>query len=378
MAPRLGVAYDVFGDAKTAVRASANKYMNQNSTDIASRYNPMVQTTDRRNWFDCDLTPGTSTCSGRVLPTNGNTIPEDNEIGPTGNRNFGVSTGRRPDPDLGRQYNWDYSVGVDHALTPSLSITGAWYHRRFHNVEGQYNTLVDPAADWTAFQTINPQTGEPMTIFNLNPNKLGLVDLVDRNSEVNTRIYTGYEASLRMRLPGGVTALGGWTRERTTTVTCDTSNPNSFLYCDQTGERLQQLGAVDSIPFLNEFKLAASYPLPFQAQVSVSFLSYAGPVLGVNWTPAASVFPNAQRTQPVTVPLIPPGTEYGDRWNQVDIGGKKIVRIGRTEFQGAVDVFNALNSSAVLTQLQVYGPTLGRPTAVLQGRLLRLSGTVKF
>ena len=31
-------------------------------TDIASRYNPMAQTTDRRNWFDCDLTPGTSTC----------------------------------------------------------------------------------------------------------------------------------------------------------------------------------------------------------------------------------------------------------------------------------------------------------------------------
>jgi hypothetical protein len=110
----------------------------------------------------------------------------------------------------------------------------------------------------------------------------------------------------------------------------------------------------------------------------VSLLSYAGPPLGVNWTPGAAVFPNGQRTQPVTVPLIAPGTKYGDRWNQVDIGGKKIVRIGRTEFQGAVDVFNALNSSAVLTQLQVYGPTLDRPTTLLQGRLLRLSGTVKF
>lgn len=63
--------------------------MNQNSTDIASRYNPMAQQSDRRNWFDCDLRAGTSSCSGVVLPTNGDGIPQDNEIGPTGNRNLG-------------------------------------------------------------------------------------------------------------------------------------------------------------------------------------------------------------------------------------------------------------------------------------------------
>jgi hypothetical protein len=378
IAPRLGAAYDVLGNAKTAVRFSASKYMNQNSTDIASRYNPMSQTTDRRNWFDCDVITGTSTCSGRALPTNGNGIPEDNEIGPTGNRNFGVSTGRRPDPDLKRQYNWDYNVAVDHAVTPSLSVTGAWYHRRFYNIEGQYNTLIDPVADWTAFQTTNPLTGQPMTIFNLNPTKLGLVDLVDRNSDLNTRLYTGFEASFRLRLPRGATALGGWTRERTTTVTCDTVNPNQYIYCDQTGERFQQLGAVPSIPFTDEFKLAGTYPLPGRVQASSSMLSYAGPVLGVNWTPGAEVFPNGRRTQPVTVPLIPPGTKYGDRWTQVDVGGKKIFALGARQLDAQVDVFNVFNSNAVLTQLQVYGPTLDRPTSVLQGRLLRLSGTFRF
>lgn len=378
VAPRLGLAYDVFGDAKTAVRASASRYMNQNSTDIASRYNPMAQQTDRRNWFDCDLRPGTSTCSGALLPTNGDSIPQDNEIGPTGNRNFGVSTGRRPDPDLRRQYNWDYSVGVDHAVTPSLSVTGAWYHRTFHNVEGQFNTLVDPVADWAAFQTTNPLTNQPMTLFNLSPAKLGLVDLVDRNSDVNTRIYTGFEASFRLRLPRGATALGGWMRERTETVTCDTSNPNQFLYCDQTGALQQALGSVAGIPFLNEFKLALAYPLPWRTSASISMLSYPGPMLRVDWIPGANVFPNGQRTQPVTVPLIAPGTKYGDRWNQVDLGVKKTLRVGRADIEGQVDVFNAFNSSAVLTQLQVFGPTLDRPTAILQGRLVRLSVGVRF
>ena len=378
IAPRLGIAYDVFGNAKTALRVNANKYMNQNSTDIASRYNPMAQTSDRRNWFDCDLIAGTSTCSARVLATNRNGIPEDNEIGPTGNRNFGVAVGRRPDQDLRRQYNWDYSVGLDHAITPSLSVTGAWYHRTFHNIEGQYNTLVDLVADWVPFQTTNPQTGDPITLYNLNPAKLGQVDLVDRNSDINTRIYTGFETSFRMRLPRGAIALGGWTVDRTRRVTCDTSNPNQLRFCDETGERYQELGAVPNIPFIHEFKLAASYPLPRRSQVSLSLLSYAGSQLGVSWNPEPAVFPNGQRTQPVTVPLIPPGTKYGDRWNQVDIGGKKTFRVGRTEFQAQVDVFNMLNSSAALTQLQVFGPSLDRPTSILQGRLLRLSTTVTF
>jgi hypothetical protein len=378
VSPRLGIAYDVFGTAKTAIRASASKYTFQNSTDIASRYNPMSQASDRRNWFDCDVVAGTSTCSGRALPSNGDGIPQDYEIGPSGNRNFGISTGRRPDPGLNRQYNWDYSVGVDHAVTAALSITGAWYYRTFHNVEGQYNTLVDPVSDWVAFTTINPLTLEPMTIFNLMPSKLGLVDLVDRNSDINTRVYNGFEASFRLRLPGGGTALGGFTRERTQSTTCDTSNPNQWLYCDQTGELKQELGAVEGIPFRNEFKLAGSYPLPGRISASVSLLSYAGPLLAVNWTPGAAVFPNGQRTQPVTVPLIAPGTKYGDRWNQVDVGVKKSVRLGHGELDGQVDVFNLFNSSAVLTELQVFGPSLGQPTSILQGRLLRLSASFRF
>jgi hypothetical protein len=259
-----------------------------------------------------------------------------------------------------------------------LSITGAWYYRRFYNVEGQYNTLIDPVADWFPFQATNPLTGQPMTLFNLNATKLGLVDLVDRNSDQNTRIYIGYEASFRLRLPRGAMALGGWTRERTTTVTCDTVNPNQFIYCDQTRGLYQELGAVPNIPFRNEFKLAAASPLPGGVQASVSVLSYAGPQLGVNWTPGAATFPSGQRTQPVTVPLIAPGTKFGDRWNQVDVGGKKIIRLGSREFDARADVFNVLNSNAVLTQLQVFGATLDRPTSVLQGRLLRLSGTLKF
>ena len=68
------------------------------TTDFANRYDPLVLQSDTRNWSDCDFLPGTSTCSTLVLPTNGDGIAQDNEIGPSNNKNLGLSPTRRPDP----------------------------------------------------------------------------------------------------------------------------------------------------------------------------------------------------------------------------------------------------------------------------------------
>jgi hypothetical protein len=97
----------------------------------------------------------------------------------------------------------------------------------------------------------------------------------------------------------------------------------------------------------------------------------------VNWAVPTNLFPGG-RTQAVTVGLIPPGSEYLDRWNQLDVEVKKTFRVGAVLFEPAVEVYNALNSNVVLTQNQSYGSTLGQPQRVLQGRLVRLSTQVKF
>src|SRR5439155_16841096 len=88
--PRFSAIYDVFGDGKTALKVSAGKY-NENLTAQDSIW-PWADAglrMETRNWFDCDLTLGTSTCSGRILPTNGDDIAQDNEIGPSSNPNWG-------------------------------------------------------------------------------------------------------------------------------------------------------------------------------------------------------------------------------------------------------------------------------------------------
>jgi hypothetical protein len=163
--------------------------------------------------------------------------------------------------------------------------------------------------------------------------------------------------------------FGGWSADRLVTVSCASFDPNTFRYCDQSQYK---------IPFRSDFKLAGSYSLVWDVQVGVSLQSYAGLPLAVNWTPAASVFPGGQRTQSVVVNLISPGSSYLDRWTELDLSFRKVFKIGKYRVDGALDMFNALNSNVVLSQNQAFGSSLGQPLAVLQGRLLRLSTQLKF
>ncbi|PYR48813.1 MAG: hypothetical protein DMF95_13685 [Acidobacteria bacterium] len=370
LAPRFSMVYDLTGDAKTAVKGSVNKYNRAYTTDFVNRYDPLVLQSDTRNWSDCDFVPGTSTCSSLVLPTNRDGIAQDNEIGPSNNRNLGIIATRRPDPNLKRPYDIEYSLGIVRELVRGVSVTGAWYRRETYNLEQQINTLVT-VNDFTSFTTPSPLNGESVTIYNLNRSKQGLVDLLDTTAADRSKAgvsYNGLEASFAARLPGGGNMFGGWSADRLINVTCAGFDPNTFRYCDQ-----REL----EIPFRHDFKFAGSYPLPFDVQVGATLQSYAGLPLAVNWAVPTNLFPGG-RTQAVTVNLLPPGSKYLDRWNQLDLSVRRTFRFGKARVDGALEMFNALNTDVVLSENQNLGSTLGQPQAILQGRLLRISSQIKF
>jgi hypothetical protein len=370
VAPRFSAVYDLTGDARTALKFTVNKYNLNDTTDFAARYDALNLQSDIRNWRDCDYLPGTSTCSGRVLPTNGDNIAQDNEIGPSNNLLFGAAPARRPDPDIRRQYNLEYSVGVDRQILSFLAVGAAWYRRSWYNLEWQDNLLVGPS-DYAEFTVPSPLNGEAVTIYNLNRDKQGQVDILDRNStdrSLTRRMYDGLEVNLSARLPGGASVMGGWSADKSISVDCQGDNPNTWRYCDQT-----QL----DIPFRSDFKISGAYPLPLDFQIGGVLQSYAGGALNVTWNVPANLFPGG-RTQTVNVNLIPPGAKYLERWNQVDLSLRKIFRVQRTQFDVSLDMFNAFNSNVVLAETQAFGPSLGNPTMILQPRLLRVSGNVKF
>jgi len=83
----------------------------------------------------------------------------------------------------------------------------------------------------------------------------------------------------------------------------------------------------------------------------------------------------------VTVNLIEPGTKYGDRINQLDFRVAKILRFGRTKTMIGVDMYNALNASAILTYNNTYagpGGTWLQPNSILTGRMTRISAEMSW
>ena len=385
--PRFSVVYDLFGDARTALKFSAGRYVETRGVvEIANRYNPISSASETRNWFDCDLS-GT-TCSGLNLPTNGDNIAQDNELPPSTNPLFGLRAGLQPNPDLPREDSWDYSVGVQQELAVGVSLNVAWYLTKEGNLWGNRDRGIT-IDDFNPFEVPNPLgSGEMVTIYNLIPGT-ATGDIVTTASGINSRTYHGFEVSAQARLASGGVIMAGWYADRKVSVLCDTNNPNEWRFCDQSGGLYQELGNVPALPFLHEWKFGLIHSLPWDFEAALSFISYPGNGAGVSggndtstrwenvlYSVPRGLFPDG-RTVPVTVNLVPPGTRYLDRWTQLDISIKRAFNMGNVEFLPTMDIYNLTNEVPVLRAVNRY-PSHGRPITTLPGRLLRLGFLMRF
>jgi len=397
-APRFGVVYDLFGNAKTALKFGLNRYNESRTTLFANTYNPLAVTTASLNWTDLngdDIAQGAVGCTYLTSGCEMNFAQMP--------ANFGRRALNRVDPDFKRVYNIETTVGVQHELLQGVSVSANWYRRTFHNLRVTDNLLIT-AADYTPIGVFNPVTGQPFTIYNISAAALPRVDNFDTNAgSGRSQTYNAIELNVNARLPGGAILFGGFETERTLRVICDEpDDPNMLLFCDD---------AVNDIPYRPQVKLSGSYPLPMGFQVSATLQALPGrPVggftttgnkisgpgygdvgspVGTNWLltrttrypttcpspcPAGALVAPTLTAGSLTVPLFAPGTEFLPRLNQVDLSVSKSFKIGALRLQGQLDVFNAFNKNTDLSYRSVNATTSTYlvPASVLQGRQTRL------
>lgn len=152
--------------------------------------------------------------------------------------------------------------------------------------------------------------------------------------------------------------------------------------------------AVGSRPFQQARRRLHHYTLPWWAiQVNAAFQSYAGRQLDTRWSisrttryaanciapcrPGELVIPN-QTLATYVLDLVAPGQGYYERQNQLDLGFRRVFRIGKIQYSGQADIFNATNSSYVKNQNITLGPSLGQPLDILNPRVLRLAMQMRF
>jgi hypothetical protein len=73
----------------------------------------------------------------------------------------------------------------------------------------------------------------------------------------------------------------------------------------------------------------------------------------------------------VTVNLIEPGTLYGNRQNQLDLKVAKVLRFGSRRAVVGVDLFNALNSGAILSYNNTFNAIWLQPVTILTSRMAK-------
>src|SRR5262249_39620375 len=143
--------------------------------------NPNALSGDFRNWTDL----------------NHDGIPQANELSaPTSF--YGGASGITLDPNISRQYSHEPTAGIQPQLGRGLGLTATGYHPRHSTLFAQVNEAI-PASACSPVQEPLPNGGS-VTVYNLAPQYVGLVQRVITNEPSFWEKYNGIEFTLKKRM----------------------------------------------------------------------------------------------------------------------------------------------------------------------------------
>ena len=417
VAPRMGLAYDVFGDGKTAIKANLAKYWQYAANDgvyIGTNPAATFAQTASRSWNDAnrDFVPQ---CDLNVAAGGGECGGLSNAAF-FGFRDTGsvASTATVVSPDLlsgwnVRPYDWQFAASVQQQVLPRMSVEFGYSRRSWGNFTFTDNRAIGPA-DFDQYRfTVPthpdlPTSGQELSYPLLKPAAFGKVDnylTLDSELEAEPTFYwQGVEMTVNARMNNGLTLQGGVTAGGGVRDLCVVAAKLPELY---QGGGLLANRDVDSCrveePWLPAWRGLANYVVP-KVEVQVSGIIRSQPnVLATNdpgsnglsqsanyFEPAANIIaqlgrPVAGNAPQVTLNLARLGDVYPSRLNTVDMRVSKIVRIGRVRANVGFDLYNLLNANTGTAFNQNFGTdgsTWLRPNAILNPRYARFNATIDF
>jgi hypothetical protein len=420
ISPRAGVAWDIFGTGKTSIKVNIGKYLEaaQNSnTYVGNRPTARVVTTVTRTWLDrnndfvpnCDLLDP----NAQGNPTGGNA----DYCGPISNNKFGQPVfDTAYDPALlngwgVRPSDWNFGASVQHEVLPRVSVEVGYFRRWLNNFVVTENRG-QPASQFGTFYVVAPSdprlpNGGGYTIGNLyDPNQSvasaanNFVTLASNYGNQYNR-YNGVLINISAR-GRGLSFQGGVNTGRTVADACEIRSQIPELNAQSTvwgnpgtagiGTTFTTINATNpwchvNTGFITRFTGLGSWMIPkIDVQVAGTMRSDQGSPLAALYSVSNSAIApilgrNLSNSAPnVTVNLVQPGTLFGDRVNEIDMRFAKIIRFMGTRTNLGLDIYNIINSSAILTYNQSFipGGSWLTPTSVLQPRFLKIGATIEF
>lgn len=416
--PRLGVAYDLRGDGRTALKATISRYGEHSDLQFVNALNPLGQnTTMARSWFDGGNPfgiPGLPSCIGAVACVAGDGIPQGDPLNPYPNGEI-ISPNITPafgtptrtvfyDPDWAfgwgkKSGNWEYSASIQHELADGYSIDIGYFRRHYYNFAAVDDRSNNPG-DWEQYTVTVPTNsllpnggGFPITLVDLNPAAVAVPDNITTHADSfggRSRVWHGLDFTFSARLEG-LLLQGGFATGTETNDFCamQTQLPEIINAAAGSGQSAVPLEFCSTeTPWIGQTSLSGSYIFPYDIQLSGVFFSRPGAQrLGIIAIPtplAAAALGRTPTLTSITANVVEPGTSYGDRLNQLDLRVGKILNFGGAVFGDGIElgaffeVYNMFNANAVSRERYGIAANYLRPIGLQSGRLFKAAFQFNF
>jgi len=385
-APRMALVYDLFGNGRTALKYSLNRYNLSRTTGIAAAYNPLVSVTATLPWRDVNgngQADGALRCTGYPSAAC--------EISFAGlPSNFGVRA-LNEYGDYPRTWNLEQGVEVQHELVSGLSLAGPWWRGDFRNLTTTINRAYTHA-DYVPYTWYNPITGQPFEVYARTVTRA--TSNLDTFDEERKNEYESFVLDARWRIPGGGQLSGGMSFERERQKACTSPDDPNF---GGNGKGLCDEFLLD-IPYRPQYKLSGTKDIGWGINLAVSFQNNSSPnssrvmtvTRGATRYPASCpapcpagqvIMPTAVFAQPsLTYNLEPVRATSVERIVQLDFKVARTFRAGRLSVIPTFEVFNVNNSDAIISYITTNALSSAylNPNSIMQGRMYGLGAMVRW
>ena len=411
ISPRGGLAWDVFGNGKTAVKVNAGKYEDpaSNLNNNYSISNPIarIATTTARTWTDTGIA-GRRTAGDNIPQCDFTNNAANGECLAAAAQTFGTATRTTAaiDPALLngwgiRPNDWQFGASVQQQLLPRVSVEVGYFKRWLQNFTATDNLSV-VAGDFTPFSITAPADSRLPggggyavgTLYNVVPAKFGQTsnNITDAaNFGTQYQSYNGMLINISARPSNGLTFQGGINTGKTVKDNCANRDQLPELSIGIAGATVSPTNPFCHVEpgFVTKMSGVASYIVPkVDVLIAGTIRSDQGAPLRATWNAPTATVVNPALGRPISggattlaIDLIAPGQVWGDRVNEFDLRFGKILKFGRMRTNVGIDIYNVLNQAAVLTYNQTFTPARRpwlAPTSVLTPRFFKVSAQIDF